>query len=87
MTLSFPNRSRYYDGTLRAVRFWGHDSALEAAFFVTEEALKRVQPDMRLDETGCLSAFDANRDLIHAAAAKVYQRGYKRSYHLVSTDF
>ena len=39
MTLSFPNRSRYYDGTLRAVRFWGHDSALEAAFFVTEEAL------------------------------------------------
>ena len=87
MTLSFPNRSRYYDGTLRAVRFWGHDSALEAAFFVTEEALKRVQPEMRLDEAGCLSAFDAHRDLIHAAAAKVYKRGYKRSYHLVSTDF
>jgi len=87
MPLSFPNPSRYYDGALRAVRFWGHDSALEAAFFVTEEALKRVQPDMRLDEVGCLRAFDANRDLIHAAAAKVYKRGSKGSYDLVSTYF
>jgi hypothetical protein len=87
MPLSFPNLSRYYDGTLRAVRFWGHDSALEAAFFVTEEALKRVQPDMRLGEVGALRAFDANRDLIHAAAAKVYKRGARGSYDLVSTDF
>jgi hypothetical protein len=69
------------------VRFWGHDTALEAAFLVTEEALKRVQPDMRLDEAGCLCAFDANRDLIHAAAAKIYKRGHTGSYHLVSTDF
>jgi Protein of unknown function (DUF1488) len=87
MPLSFPNLSRYYDGTLRAVRFWGHDSALEAAFFVTEEALKRVQPDMLLGEVGALRAFDANRDLIHATAAKVYKRGARGSYDLVSTDF
>jgi hypothetical protein len=69
------------------VRFWGHDSAMEASFFVTEDALKRVQPNMQFDEPGLLSAFDANRDLIYAAAAKVYARGRKGSYDLVSADF
>jgi Protein of unknown function (DUF1488) len=87
MTLSFPNQSRFYDATRHAVRFWGHDSAMEAVFFVTEDALKRVQPGMRLDEAGVLSAFDANRDLIHAAAAKVYARGRRGSYDLVGSDF
>jgi uncharacterized protein DUF1488 len=87
MTLNFPNRSRSYDATRRAVRFWGHDSAMEAVFFVTEDALKRVQPDMRLDEAGLLGAFDAHRDAIHAAAAKVYARGRKGSYDLFGADF
>ena len=87
MTLSFPNQSRFYDATRHAVRFWGHDSAMEAVFFVAEDVLQRVQPGMRLDEAGVLGAFDANRDLIHAAAAKVYARGRKGSYDLVSTDF
>jgi uncharacterized protein DUF1488 len=87
MALNFPNQSRFYDATRRAVRFWGHDSAMEAAFFVSEDALKRVQPTMRLDEAGLLSAFDANRALIYAAAAKVYARGRKGSYDLVSADF
>ena len=87
MTLNFPNRSRFYDATRRAVRFWGHDSAMEAVFFITEDALRRVQPGMRFNEDGLLSAFDSNRDLIYAAASKVYARGRKGSYDLVSTDF
>jgi hypothetical protein len=87
MTLSFPNRSRAYDATRRAVRFWGHDGALEASFFVTEEALQCLQPDVALDEAGFLRVFDANRDVIHAAAALVYARGRKGSYDLVSADF
>ena len=87
MALTFPNRCRFFDATRRAVRFWGHDSAMEVSFFVSEEALKRVQPDMRFNETALLSAFDANRDLIHAAAAKVYARGRKGSYDLVTSDF
>ncbi len=78
MALSFPNQSRFYDATRRAVRFWGHDSAMEAVFFVTEDALKRIQPGIRLDEAGVLSAFDANRNLIYRAAAKVYARGGRR---------
>ena len=85
--LSFPNQSRYYDTTRHGVRFWGHDSAMEAVFFVSEDALKRVQPAARLDEAGLLAAFDACRDLIYAAAAKVYARGRRGSYDLVSTDF
>jgi len=75
MVLSFPNQSRFYDATRRAVRFWGHDSAMEAVFFVTEDALKRVQPGMRFGKAGLLSAFDANRDLIYAAAARVRVAG------------
>jgi hypothetical protein len=46
MASSFPNHSRSYDTTRRAVRFWGYDSAMETSFFVSEEALKRIQPDM-----------------------------------------
>ena len=87
MTLSFPNSSRSYDATRRAVRFWGYDSAMETSFFVTEEALKRVQPSMDFDQNGALGAFDVNRPLIYAAAAKVYARGHKGSYDLVSSDF
>ena len=49
MALSFPNQTRWYDATRRAVRFWGHDSAIETLFFVTEEALRRIQPDLHFD--------------------------------------
>jgi Protein of unknown function (DUF1488) len=87
MALNFPNQSRSYDARRRAVRFWGHDSAMEASFFVTEDALKRVYPGMQFDEVGLLSAFDANRDRIYAVAVKVYARGRKGSYDLVSADF
>jgi hypothetical protein len=60
---------------------------LEATFFVTADALKRVQPDVPIDEAGLLRAFDANRDLIYATASKVYARGRKGSYDLLSVDF
>jgi hypothetical protein len=87
MALIFPNESRSYDATRRAVRFWGHDSAMEVSFFVTEDALKRIQPGMRFDEAGLLDAFDGHRDLIYATATKVYARGRRGSYDLVSGDF
>jgi hypothetical protein len=87
VTLVFPNRSRSFDATRRAVRFWAYDSAMETSFFVTEDALKQIQPEARLDEEGLLTAFDANRELIHAVAVKVYERGRKGSYDLVASDF
>ena len=87
MTLSFPNQSRSYDATRNAVRFWGYDSAIEASFYVNEAALARMQPGVQLDETGFLNAFDANRDRICAAAAKVYVRGTRGSYDLGAANF
>jgi hypothetical protein len=87
MTLNFPNQSRCYDATLRAVRFWGHDGAMETSFYVNEDALKRIQPGLRSDVAGILAAFDSHRDLIHMAAVKVYRRGRKGSYELVPADF
>ena len=85
--IDFPNHSRSYDKTRRAVRFWGHDSAIEASFFIDENALRRIQPDARPDESGFLNAFDSNRDLICAAAARIYVRGRRGSYDLVAADF
>ena len=85
--IDFPNHSRSYDVTRHAVRFWGHDSAIEASFFVDEEALARIQPGVRPDESGFLNAFDANRDKICAAAARVYVRGSRGSYDLGASDF
>src|SRR5947207_13006503 len=73
--IEFPNHSRSYDRTRHAVRFWGHDSTIEASFFIEEGALRRIQPDARPDESGFLNAFDSNRDRICAAAAKLYVRG------------
>jgi hypothetical protein len=85
--IDFPNYSRSYDRTRHAVRFWGHDSALEASFFIEEDALRRIQPDVRPDESGYLKAFDSHRDLICAAAARVYVRGSRGSYDLVAANF
>jgi hypothetical protein len=69
------------------VHFWGSDSAIEISFFINEDALTTIQPGVSLDESGFLSAFDANRDLICAAAAKVYIRGSRGSYDLGAENF
>jgi len=60
---------------------------MEASFFIDDAALRRIQPNTRLDESGFLNTFDSNRDLICAAAAKVYVRGSRGSYDLDVNDF
>jgi hypothetical protein len=60
---------------------------MEASFFVTEDALRKLTPNMKFDEDGILSAFDLNRKLIYATAARVYGRGRKGSYELQAADF
>ena len=85
--IDFPNHSRSYDATRHAVRFWGYDSAIEASFFIDENALARIQPGVRPDESGFLSAFDANREKICAAAARIYVRGSRGSYDLGASNF
>ena len=85
--LNFPNQNRFFDPTRRAVRFWGHDSAMEWSFFVTEDALKRLQPNVAPDEASLLLAFDVNRTRIYAAAKRAYERERKGSYELAVADF
>ena len=85
--IEFPNHSRSYDPARRAVQFWGHDSVIEASFFINEAALRRLQPDVHADESGLLKAFDSNRELICTAAAKVYVRGGGSYYHLDAVNF
>ena len=87
MALNFPNRSRSYDTTLRAVRFWGHDGPIEAAFFVNEDALRRIEPGLEGGEAGLLGAFDSHLELIHATAVRIYKRARKGFYELVPADF
>jgi hypothetical protein len=86
MALMFPNPSRSYDATRRAVRFWGHDTAMEWSFFVTEEALKSMDPVVAPGEAAMLDAFDRNRERIWAAASRAYSHGRKGSYELGAAD-
>ncbi len=86
MAINFPNRSRSYDATRRAVRFWGYDRSMESSFFIMAEALKQMQPNLRFDAIDILRAFDGNRERIYAIAAKVYARGHKGSYDLNVDD-
>src|ERR1700755_1110152 len=87
MSLTFPNPSRSYDQTRQAVRFWGYDTSIEYSFFVTVDALVRVDPALKRDEAGFLGAFDVNRDLICQTAARVYSQDGKTRYELVGRDF
>ncbi len=86
MAVSFPNQSRSYDATRRAVHFWGYDRSMESSFFVTADALMQIQPNLQSDAIGFLRAFDINRERIYAIAAKVYARGRRGSYELNAAD-
>lgn len=83
MMLSFPNQSRSFDATRKRVRFWGYDGAMEITFFVEENALQKLSPEMSGVEAGFLKAFDAARNLIHEVADRVYAHGPKGSYTCV----
>jgi hypothetical protein len=85
--LNFPNQSRVFDPTRRAVRFWGHDSAMEWSFFVSEDALRRLQPAVARDEASLLLAFDNNRAAIYTAATRAFNRKRRGFYELAATDF
>jgi hypothetical protein len=82
MTINFPNRSRSYDATRQAVRFWGYDRSMESSL----DALRFIQPDLKADTADLLRAFDSNRDRIYAMATKVYARGKRGTYDINVAD-
>jgi hypothetical protein len=87
MSLNFPNASRSYDPANARVRFWGHDSAMEVAFFLEEDALFRLSPQTKADEAGILDAFDANRNRIIEIARKAYAGKRGDFFVLGAADF
>jgi len=42
---------------------------MESSFFVIEDALKRIQPDMMFGQAGALQAFDVSRQLYRGRRA------------------
>ncbi len=59
---------------------------MESSFFVTADALRQIQPDIKPDAVDLLRAFDSNRDRIYNIAAKVYARGRRGTYDLNAAD-
>jgi len=59
---------------------------MESSFYVTVDALRRLQPNLGFDPLDLLRAFDVNRDKIYTIAALVYARGRRGSYDLNAVD-
>jgi hypothetical protein len=86
MSIHFPNASRSYDANRRAIRFWGHDSAMERSFVISAYALRQLQPNVEMEEEALLGAFDTHRDRICQIAAKLYARGPRDFYEVGEYD-
>jgi Protein of unknown function (DUF1488) len=87
MALSFPNTSRSFDAGRQSVCFWGYDSAFEISFYIGVDALRSISSQPQCGEAAFLQAFDANREQIRRAAAKVYGRRRQSFYVLTRPDF
>jgi hypothetical protein len=89
MTLAFPNPSRSFDQTRRAVCFIGHDGMFQVRFFVEIEALGTFNDagGKETTEMAYLSAFDALRGSIQDAASKAYARDRRNAYTLTASGF
>jgi Protein of unknown function (DUF1488) len=59
---------------------------MESSFFIMADALKQMEPNLRLDATDILRVFDVNRERIYSIAAKVYARGRRGTYDLNVDD-
>ena len=86
MTLSFPNPSRSFDEAHNVVRFSGYDGVFQVPF-VVEAAALITSGGKALQETECLTAFDATRDQILDVARKAYSDQRRSSYTLTAADF
>lgn len=87
MSLGFPNRIRSYDARNKRVRFWGHDSAMEIAFFMDQDALCILTPGLSSGEPAILKAFDANWSRIMEVAGRAYNRTHLHAHILAAKDF
>ncbi|WP_455872458.1 DUF1488 family protein [Rhizobium yanglingense] len=86
MTLIFPNRSRTFDETRKAVRFTGYDGMFEIRFLVEAAALGQSAA-ANASELACLNAFDAARSTIQEAAVRAYANRRGNNLTLTARDF
>ncbi|MCW9014505.1 MAG: DUF1488 domain-containing protein [Gammaproteobacteria bacterium] len=89
MTMVFPKSGYSFDARRRRVCFWGYGSGIEVQFFVEENALKRLCPEMIDTEVGFLQAFEHAHNKIIEVAEKVYvyDTSNDSSYILEAKDF
>lgn len=85
MTLEFPNSSRSFDASRKAIRFVGHDGMSEVRFFIEANALPAPGQPAN-DEDAYLSAFDAARNEILNAARRAYSSNQRNSVTLTVAD-
>ncbi|MDT2021259.1 DUF1488 family protein [Methylocella sp. CPCC 101449] len=86
MTLIFPNPSRTFDQTRKAIRFAGHDGVFEILFYVEADVLT-ANNQGTASEAECLKIFDALRPSVQKAASLAYSRGPRPFYVLRAADF
>jgi hypothetical protein len=89
MKLEFPNPCRSFDSSKNRVAFWGYDRTIEISFYVEQDALERLCPDLGSVEAEFLQAFDTARTRIYEVADKIYGSGGKGrfSFILAAKDF
>ena len=60
---------------------------MEVPFFIEEDALFRLNPKMKNDETSLLATFDSMRERIYTSAVGAHSRGSRSFYVLSASDF
>ena len=58
LKVEFPNPSRSFEADENRICFWGYEGVIEVSFFVEEDALKKLYPEMSNTASGFLKAFD-----------------------------
>lgn len=74
MGLNFPNPVRLFDAGRGCISFWGSDAALEIAFQIDFDALRKLSPGLGPGEAEALRVFDQHRDAILTSATTAYGR-------------
>jgi hypothetical protein len=60
---------------------------MEVAFLLDSDAIQRIDPLVRREESSVLSAFDKHIDRILDVASKAYRAARKHAYLLRAVDF
>lgn len=87
MALNFPIQFALLIPAGPASASGGADSALEIAFQIEFDALRKLGPDVGEGETQMLQAFDRNRAAILKAAVNAYNRHRSNCYRLTAAEF